>query len=143
VPLSACEKLSDALLDREGSLGYSAEGFVDAKGRPGLHLAVRGMLHLRCQRCLERMELPIDSRRDIVLVAGGSEFEQGEDEDDATDFIPLTPRLDLWALAEEEAVLSLPLAPRHAQGGCQAAAASEKGEKEPSPFAALVKLQKT
>jgi uncharacterized protein len=148
IALSACEKLWDLLGDREGELRYEAEGFVDPQGRFGLHLHVVGTVHVVCRRCLGPLTVQVDSRRDIVMAEGASEFEQDQDEDDATDLIPLTPKLDLWALAEEEAVLSMPLAACHADGECVpfATLASEQqdGEPsdEPSAFAALARLKR-
>jgi uncharacterized protein len=145
VALKQCAGLADMLVSRDGTLSYEADGFVDPRGRPGLHLHVSGLLRLRCQRCLEPLDFALDSRRDIVLVEGGNEFEQGEDQDDTCDFIPLTARLDLWSLAEEEAILSLPLAPHHDQGRCSSAPAGGSGtpaeEQQPSAFAALAKLK--
>jgi len=148
IPVSACEKLWDLLADREGELCYEAEGFVDPQGRAGLHLHVTAAVHVRCRRCLEPLTAQLDSRRDIVMVAGASEFEQDEGEDDTTDLIPLTAKLDLWALAEEEAVLSMPPAPCHAGGECVAAATAATGQPggelsdQPSAFAALAGLKR-
>jgi uncharacterized protein len=145
VALARCAGLADMLVGREGALHYEADGFVDPRGRPGLHLHVGGQLRLRCQRCLEPLDFVLDSGRDIVLVEGANEFEQDEDEDDACDFIPLTARLDLWSLAEEEAILSLPLAPHHEEGLCSPAAAAGSeapaADQRPSAFAALAKLK--
>jgi uncharacterized protein len=145
VALVQCAGLADMLASLEGVLSYEAEGFVDPRGRPGLHLHVAGRLRLLCQRCLAPLEFALDSRRDIVLVEGANEFEQGEDEDESCDFIPLAARLDLWSLAEEEAILSLPLAPHHEEGLCSPAAVGggepPAVEQAPSAFAALAKLK--
>jgi uncharacterized protein len=144
VPLERCAGLADLLVDRIGTLHYAAAGFMDPRGRPGLHLQVCGRLRLRCQRCLEPMDFALVGMRDLVLVEGASEFEQDEDEDEACDLIPLTAKLDLWALAEEEAILSLPLAPHHEEGLCGPAVAGGAGpdaQREPSAFAALAKLK--
>ena len=145
VALAQCAGLADILVTREGVLNYEVDGFVDPRGRAGLHLHVSGLLRLRCQRCLEPLDFALDSRRDLVLVEGASEFEQDEDEDDACDVIPLTARLDLWSLVEEEAILSLPLAPHHAQGLCSPASTSGSEapveEQQASAFAALAKLK--
>jgi uncharacterized protein len=143
IAISECSQLSDLLFDDQGHLHFSADGFLDGKGRPGLRLTVSGELHLRCQRCLERMPFALDSARTIVLVAGADEFEQDEEEDESTDFIPLTAKLDLRALAEEEAVLALPLAPRHEESECGSTGRRDDTEQgESSPFAVLKTLKK-
>lgn len=144
IPLSTCDRLWDLLADRAGELHYEVQGFIDARGRPGLHLHVWGTVHARCRRCLEPLAAQLDSQRDIVMAPGASEFEQDREEDDTTDLIPLTPKLDLWALAEEEAVLSMPLAACHADGECKSALelAGDARERS-SAFAALAKVKGT
>jgi uncharacterized protein len=145
IPVSACRTLWDLLADREGELRYEAEGFVDPQGRPGLHLHVAGEVHVRCRRCLEPMAARVESQRDIVMDAGASEFEQDEEEDDTTDVIPLTPKLDLWALVEEEAVLSMPLAACHSDAECVPAASTPPDAQpsdRPSAFAVLAELKR-
>jgi uncharacterized metal-binding protein YceD (DUF177 family) len=57
----------------------------------------------------------------------------------------MTAKLDLWSLAEEEAMLSLPLAPHHEEGLCSPATAggseAPAAGQQPSAFAALAKLK--
>jgi len=119
---------------------YRVTGHVTPKDQPALRLEVNGELDLRCQRCLERLRLPLALQREIVLVAGADEFAQSEDEPESVDTIPAASRIDLRDLVEEEIILALPLAPRHAAGECELSAAEELPASD-SPFAALARLK--
>jgi uncharacterized protein len=121
---------------------YEVAGHVDARGHPALTLQLDGTVALRCQRCLGVLPVPIDARREIVLVSGADEFAPFDDEDESTDIIPAVARLDLRVLLEDEILLGLPLAPRHAPGTCRAEGASHSGPAERSTaFALLARLK--
>jgi len=72
---------------------------------------------------------------------GIDEFEPRDDEDELVDIIPATPHLDLHATLEEEVMLGLPMAPRHAEGECHVPGEGGGGERRPSAFAVLAKLK--
>ena len=61
------------------------------------------------------------------------------DEDDDMDAIEAEPQLDVLALIEEELLLDLPFAPRHADGKC--ATATNELQQKASPFAVLAGLK--
>ena len=134
-------RLCDQLYDNEGTVAYRVSGFVTPRGEVALRLEVKGEVGLRCQRCLGRLPFALDISREIVLTQGLDEFEQPQDEDDAVDTIPLVSPLDLRELVEEEVLLSVPMAPRHRQGGCKADTAEQDDQGSESPFAALAKLK--
>jgi len=123
-------------------IGYEVAGHLDDHGRPALWLKLDGIVPLRCQRCLGVLITRIDSQREIVLVAGADEFASFEDEDESSDVIPAVSRLDLRGLLEDEALLGLPIAPRHADGACEAESASPVHSEPSSAFAALAKLKR-
>jgi uncharacterized protein len=124
-----------------GTVGYHVSGYVDERGYPALHIELDGDLTLRCQRCLGSLPHRVQSERNVVLVPGADEFAQRDDESESEDVIPEVPRLDLGALLEEELLLALPLAPRHEEGACRAAAEAQSPD-VPSPFAALARLKR-
>ena len=128
------------LFDGEGGVGYAVSGFVTAKGEPALRLELNGRLALRCERCLNRLDFALDTRRVIVLAQGLDEFTPVGDEDETIDTIPAVARLDLRALLEDEVLLSLPMAPRHAEGECRAQT-TQQDVPAPSPFAVLANLK--
>jgi uncharacterized protein len=103
-----------------------------------LVLHVKGSVPLVCQRCLERVDIAVDSQARFVLVANEAEADAMEriaegaqeessdlndlddldnldDLDKKGDIEPLVADkpIDLIALAEDEILLSLPLVPMH------------------------------
>lgn len=145
----ALVRLAEVLFDAAGTDGqhggmieYRVTGFVTPKDEAGLRIDVSGEIELRCQRCMERLKLPLKLQREIVLVAGVDEFAQSADEPESVDTIPAVGRIDLHELVEEEILLALPLAPRHAGGECglhEAGQAPLQGGA--SPFATLARLK--
>ncbi|HSD60950.1 MAG TPA: YceD family protein [Burkholderiales bacterium] len=137
------ERLQDSLASSEGELEFTLRGQQNPNGRPMLHLAVRGTLQLRCQRCLGVLAHSVDIASDLLLLRDESEFaELMDDEDDSVDGILAAPKMDVAAIVEDEIVLSLPYAPRHPVGGCGPGGAPEAGGGKASPFATLAKLKK-
>jgi uncharacterized protein len=121
---------------------YRVTGFVTPKDQPALRIEVDGEISLCCQRCLEPLKFPLALRREIVLVAGVSELEQSADDSESVDTIPVVSRIDLRELVEEEILLALPLAPRHAAGECDLSVAGQApSQASASPFAALARLK--
>ncbi len=73
----------------------SRHGVCHAQGSAGPAHRDGRRDRLRCQRCLERLRLPVAVQREIVLVAGMDEFEQSADEHESVDTIPAVSRIDL------------------------------------------------
>ena len=103
-------RLAGSVLQGSGEVAYELDGFVTAKGHNALRLTVSVTVGLACQRCLERLDQLVESRRDIVLVAGADEFAPPEDEADSEDIIPEPAKLDVRELIEDELLLAMPLA---------------------------------
>jgi DUF177 domain-containing protein len=137
IPVAEMPRLQDVLTAPDGEVAYILRGFRDEGGNLMLELALNGLCQLRCQRCLQGMDYPIKQVSRLMLAD-----EQPEDELSADDFdsIPPDAHLDVAALVEEEILLSLPFAPRHEPGVCQAEATGlQTGAK--SPFAVLRSLK--
>jgi uncharacterized protein len=141
LPLSRLPRLGDLLFDREGAVSYTVEGYTSAKGQPALRINLTADLAVHCQRCLERLPLHLNVRREIVLVPQARELESAGDEDDDIDAVPGAISLDLHDLVEEEVVLSLPMAPRHPEDACSLQPAAAKMDEAASPFSALAGLK--
>lgn len=140
--ISALMRLAEAAQAGSGEASFEVQGYITAKGYSGLHLTVSAVVGLSCQRCLERLEQRIESRRDIVFVPGADEFAQPDDEADSEDVLPEVPRVDVRELVEDELLLAMPLAPHHEQGRCAAPSTTEAGAMTQSPFAVLGRLKK-
>lgn len=133
-------RLRDVLYDDAGTLDFCVRGEYDAKGRPQLRLAIKGVMHLQCQRCLGSIEHAVDIANELRL-ASDMELGREIDPEEPGDAIPADVALDVGTLVEDEVLLSLPLAPRHAAGMCRARPAGGEGS-EPGPFSALARLKK-
>jgi uncharacterized protein len=110
-------------------------------GRIIAEVVLHAELTLRCQRCLGPLPTVVDSSSRVALL---------ESEEQAASVPPeletaLAPdgRLRPADLVEEELLLALPAAPRHAAGECPAAPQGGAGDAEETvqrPFAGLGEL---
>ncbi|NMG02042.1 YceD family protein [Azoarcus taiwanensis] len=139
VKVEAFRRLADALLDHAGEFEYVIVGEQGADGKPYLRLTAKGVLGMQCQRCLERVDWPVEVGRLLQLVPVGAPIPDEELDIDAFDAIEATPGLDALELVEDELLLSLPIAPRHES--CEQPRPRDGAEKE-SPFAALASLRR-
>ncbi len=133
LPIRDFPRLHDMLARHEGEVAYEVEGVRDGRGRPALRLKVRTRLELRCQRCLEA--LPFEVQADEVLVLGTQAEIDAEAADVyAADRVVAAKEMPVRELVEDELILALPYAPRHA--GCSARASTDAAQKV-LPFAGL------
>lgn len=137
-PVSGMERLSDLLADSQGMLRYTLRGDSDKDGNLYLEVEIEGVCQLLCQRCLQAMAYPVAIANRLLLQAEDALVQEDED---APDSIAPDRHLDLIALLEDEVLLSLPIAPRHAEGECVAVYRQADQEGERHPFAALGQLK--
>lgn len=127
-------RLRDMLASDAGEIRYEIEGAHDARGRPALRVKVRGVLQLRCQRCLEPMRLEVDSDEILVLAATQAEIDAEPADAQSPDRVVASEEMQVRDLLEDELILAMPYAPRHE--GCEVGADAE-GDAKISPFAGL------
>lgn len=134
-------RLRDLVRDRAGMVRYRLTGHRRADGKPAIHLEVSGLVNLTCQRCLESMQQPVESTRELVFVEQSSLGDIAEEEVE-TDYLDAGQALDVEQTVEDEVMLCLPMAPRHAADQCPAgeAVGSESGQAR--PLAALSQWKK-
>ncbi|MDO8812442.1 MAG: YceD family protein [Gallionella sp.] len=146
VPVAELPRLLDALENPQGILSYTVRGGLDSRGDPLLDVSITGQCQLRCQRCLNAMDYPV--RLDVRLMLRDQTSLDALDEDIAGgeeeefDSILADAHLDVLDLLEEEVLLSLPIAPRHELGVCQATGGGDTREEEKNPFAILAELKR-
>ncbi len=87
-------------------------------GRPVLRLDIRATVWLTCQRCLGRFTEDLDIQTVLPVARDEAELARWEAEDPLVDALVAETRQGLAALVEDEILLSLPVAPRHPDGGC-------------------------
>jgi uncharacterized protein len=134
LPIRGFPRLHDMLAEHEGEVVYEVEGMRDERGRPALRLKVRARLDLRCQRCLEALPFEVQADETLVLAATQAEIDAEPADVDAADRVLAAKEMPVRELVEDELILALPYAPRHA--GCSARASTDAAERV-SPFAGL------
>lgn len=137
-------RLSAELIDDSGLLKWSVRGGVEVQGHPGLTLEVSGPVHLRCQRCLGVLDHDIDSRSVLILAKDEESADALEEQldDDSLDVIPGSRTMDMAVMIEDEALLALPLSPRHDVCPEPSVMDTLPQERPDSPFAVLKNLKK-
>ncbi|HTQ36634.1 MAG TPA: YceD family protein [Steroidobacteraceae bacterium] len=139
IPVERLERIAGLLASREGMVSGSV-AFSREEGRIVAEVELSASLWLRCQRCLQGLLLPIRSRSRVVLLANEEEA-AGVPPELETALAP-EGRLRPADLVEEELLLALPAAPRHA-GSCPDGRRSGMQENDlqtQRPFAGLGEL---
>lgn len=142
LPLSALPRLASSLRRSDGQLAYRVRGMVDERGHPGAQMQLAADLVLECQRCSQELAHRLQRAAQFRFVGSEEELNALPVEDDEVDLVVGARHMDIAAWVEDEAILSLPLVPRH--DNCRPAiplAAADSGEKRPNPFAALAELK--
>lgn len=145
LPPADLPRLREMLEEPQGVLRYTVQGGMDRQGNSFLDVGVVGQCRLLCQRCLNGMDYPLqlDTRlllRDQAGLDALDEDAAGGDEE--YDSILAEAQLDVLDMLEEEILLSLPIAPKHVSGECQATDGEDIGRAAASPFAVLAKMKR-
>jgi uncharacterized protein len=77
-----------------------------------LHLDADAILPLVCQRCLQRVDMPVAIERSFRFVADEATA-AAHDDDSEEDLLALSRSFNLQELVEDELLMDLPVAPRH------------------------------
>lgn len=145
VPLVALERLADSLADQAGELSWSVQGELttDSFGEQQAYLLIKvsGEVKLICQRCLQPLPFALEVENRLWLIPPGGEWPEEDLEEllaSTTDPIEALAEQPLLDLVEDEVLLALPLAPRHAH--CEVPV-HDDGRAALSPFAQLAQLK--
>lgn len=127
-------------LGEEASLVGTVDACLTAvrspRGKAGLRLNLEALLEAQCQRCMKPVRLRVTPEANIEFVDAADGFV--DDGSDDWDTLKHDGRFDVLHLIEDELLLAMPVAPKHAQ--CQPQGATQAGEKV-LPFAALAGLK--
>ena len=143
VPVPGLTRLRDSLYDDAGQVDFEVRGGHDGRHRPMLNLEVKGLLHLKCQRCLESLDFPLRIGGTLLLLANPPEVAGDELDTQETDWIEPDSALDIASLVEDEIILALPYAPRHPEGRCSTERSGAAPRGAQAPFAQLAALRRT
>jgi Predicted metal-binding, possibly nucleic acid-binding protein len=147
VALQDLARLAPLLTSTEGEAAFTLAFDHDETKRPRVRGTVRAELQLCCQRCLQSMPLVVDAAFQLSPVSGPEEAERlpAEYEPLLLDERLLHP----MDLVEDELILAIPPAPRHAAADCGVDMADyrqepvpEAPQREENPFAALQVLKR-
>jgi uncharacterized protein len=144
-------RLAGDLMSTDGNVKVVLRGEQGDDGKLFLALSLDGVLQLRCQRCLRGVVFSLsvvrrfalqpwsdDSESSSLSALIHAELTQDELEDDSLELLPASRNLNVVTLVEDEAILSLPVVPRH--GDCQMPDQRHDPEAA-SPFGALLALK--
>jgi uncharacterized protein len=125
------------------------ENSPGSEPRQILDLALKGCLHLVCQRCLQDCAVNLDEKRRFVLVATESEADDYPLEDEEQEPLVASQHFNLLETIEDEVLLSLPLIPKHPEGFCEPHATvfgledeDEGSDERENPFNILKNMKK-
>ena len=136
-------RLAQSVLDLVTRVSYDVRGLMDDEGHPGAVMHLSGRIALRCERCSQPLEFELEREVAFRFVRDEQELNALPIEDNEVEEVVGSPAMDLFAWVEDEALLSLPLLPRHPDCALPSAGMPEKVEGDrPHPFAALAKLKR-
>lgn len=144
VPVARMERLTSLGVSPRGDVQGRLEFGRDDRGRAVVDVAVKAVLGLTCQRCLQDLALDVAERRRLVVVESAALAERLED--DLEPLVVTDGRLRPADVLEDELLLALPIIPAHPEGRCQPPGgadeppgAGDAGKR--SPFAGLAVLK--
>jgi uncharacterized protein len=149
-PLAALPRLASALVRPVGEMRYRIQGQLDDQARPGARMDLYADLALECQRCNQPFYFRLEREARFRFVDSEEELNALPIEDDEVDVIVGELHMDVATWIEDEAILSLPLVPRHELDdvACRPAAelaadesASKNSTGREHPFAVLAGLK--
>lgn len=145
--LADLHRMLPSLASGEGEVTFRYVGLMDEQGRPAGTLTVSATVQLDCDRCTKPVAVPLFSEARYYFVATAAEL--GRIPVDEVDEEPLlgSKRFDLATLIEDDAILALPMSPRHTACNSESAAllgpagGDGQAQERPRPFAALSQLK--
>ncbi|MBC7512823.1 MAG: DUF177 domain-containing protein [Herminiimonas sp.] len=144
VAVAELPRLAHECVDASGILRWEIVGGTHASGHPQLVMHVAGDVQLVCQRCLQPFGYPIHSASTLVLAHDEAQADQIEAmlDDETLDVIVGSATMNLVDLIEDEALLAIPQAPKHAScPGAETRVRIDDSDAKPSPFAVLKNLK--
>ncbi len=143
IAITDLPRLADESADNSGTVRWLLQGGKNQLGYSQLELSVTGMVNLMCQRCLTPFAFDIASESVLVLAPD----ERSADEidallaDDSVEVIVGSHNFNIAQIVEDDALLAIPLSPKHRACPDQLMPEVAKEEDKVSPFAVLKNLK--
>ncbi|SPJ16939.1 putative metal-binding protein, possibly nucleic-acid binding protein [Burkholderiales bacterium] len=113
IAFAAMPRLAQSLMHREGTLSYRCVGLIDERRRAALHVFLDAVLPLRCDRCGCELDLALTVKGRFYFVHTEADLAAIAIDDSPEEALLGSPQFDLASLIEDEAILHLPISPRH------------------------------
>lgn len=142
IAIAEMARLLEDCADNSGHIAWQLQGGVHELDVPKLALHVSGKVQLMCQRCLQPFAFAIDSRSELMLAKNDEHADEIDAmlDDESLDVIVASQTFNLFELIEDEALLALPLSPKHETCPDTSLLDNANDTKE-LPFAALTRLK--
>ncbi len=114
--LSEMGRLQEVLASSDGVVEAEIAFAKDEENRSIATVSVEAEVEVSCQRCLERMPLTIQSENRLAIVGDLEQASQLPSRYEP--WVVETEPGDLWALVEDELILSLPIISLHESEEC-------------------------
>ena len=136
VPVAAMTRVAALVRDDSGMVEVALHFRMSASGVARADGRVRMTARLRCQRCLDPLDLELAPDLRVAFTNGGEAAGRAEL---AAGYEPMecNGRIGLTAIVEDEILLALPDFPMHQTGPCTVAGAADTPDPEESPFSGL------
>jgi len=144
IEVASLPRLPTLLADPGGALHYRVTGIPGGEGEPGAELRLNGLLRLTCQRCNELLEFDLDRTVRFRFMGSEEALNALPIDDDEVDAVVGSRTMNVRDWIEDEAMLSLPLVPRHDECSAATNLHPEIDQvKVANPFSALAALRST
>ena len=136
-------RLAQESVDKSGMVRWSLQGGSNERGHPQLNLAIAGTVRLMCQRCLTSFEFEMVAESVLILAPDESSADEIDAllADESVEVIVGSRDFDIALLIEDEALLAIPLSPKHETCPDQLVVSAGEELKKESPFAVLKNLK--
>lgn len=136
-------RLASDCVDPTTSLRWSLLGGTDALGHLQMTMSVSGNVRLMCQRCMTSFDFSFASESMLLLAKSEEQADEMEEAiaDDTIDVIVGSKTMNVMELVEDEALLALPLSPKHDVCPDTSALDALGDDKQASPFDVLKNLK--
>jgi len=109
------QRLRGLFAGDEGHIHAVISCDLDEQGRTVLSVAVNASISVRCQRCLEVFQRPLDATSKLAVVRTD---EQAAGLPEGLEPLLAARDIDLWAVVEDELVLAMPVYSYHEEKTC-------------------------
>lgn len=124
LPVASLPRLAESLEPDSAPLSWVFSGQSvlrpDGSREARADLSLTAHLVMRCTRCLQPLACRLDERRDYRFVSSEVQAQAEDSDDEDFDVLVASRQFDLAGLIEDEALMALPLAPRHERCGMPA-----------------------